>query len=239
MSQRVRYLHIGLGSCFLFCSLFFVLSGCGTPPRKKTPVIETKAPVIVEPEVRYEGSLWQSRGPMSDLFMNPKARHVGDIVTVNIIESSSATNKANTDTGRTSSLSGELNGFFGLEQRYPSTHGFINPFSQVSGSMNNSFKGDGTTSRSGDLSAYITARVVEVLPNGNLKILGSREITVNHERQYIHLSGTIRPRDISPDNIVLSTYISDARIEYGGNGAIDDHQRPGWLARIINVIWPF
>ena len=238
MSQKYRCLQICSWFCCLICPLFLVLYGCGAPPKKRTPITKT-TPVITEPQTRYEGSLWQRNGPMCDLFINPKARRVGDIVTVNIIESSSATNKANTDTGRKSSLSGGLDSFFGLEQQYPSSHGFINPFAQVKGSLENSFKGDGTTSRSGDLSAYITAKVVEVLPNGNLRILGSREITVNHEKQYIHLTGTIRPRDISPNNIVLSTYISEARIEYGGDGAIDDHQRPGWLARMINVVWPF
>lgn len=77
------------------------------------------------------------------------------------------------------------------------------------------------------------------MPNGNLKIKGTREVTVNNEKQLITLSGIIRSRDISPDNIVLSTYISDAMIAYSGDGIVNERQRPGWLARILDVVWPF
>jgi flagellar L-ring protein precursor FlgH len=69
--------------------------------------------------------------------------------------------------------------------------------------------------------------------------MGSREVTVNNERQFITLSGIIRTRDISQGNVILSTYISDARIAYSGAGIIDDRQRPGWMTKILNKIWPF
>jgi flagellar L-ring protein precursor FlgH len=69
--------------------------------------------------------------------------------------------------------------------------------------------------------------------------MGSREVTINAETQLITLSGIIRPRDISSDNVILSTYISDARISYSGTGVIDERQRPGWLANILNKYWPF
>ena len=87
--------------------------------------------------------------------------------------------------------------------------------------------------------ASITATVTEILPNGNLRIVGSRHLMVNNERQFITLSGIIRARDISPDNVVRSTSISDAKIAYSGVGIIDERQRPGWLANLINWIWPF
>jgi flagellar L-ring protein precursor FlgH len=77
------------------------------------------------------------------------------------------------------------------------------------------------------------------MPNGNLKIIGNREVLVNHENQLIILSGVIRPRDISEDNIVDSKFISDAKIAYSGSGVIDDRQRPGWLANLLNNLWPF
>ena len=155
------------------------------------------------------------------------------------MESSKATNKATTNTGRNSSISAGIDSFFGLEQNFPSSGGFFSPFGKVKADFGSSFKGDGATSRSGDLTAYITARVTEVLPNGNLYIMGSREVTVNNERQFITLSGLIRTRDISQGNVILSTYISDARIAYSGSGIIDDRQRPGWMTKILNTIWPF
>jgi flagellar L-ring protein precursor FlgH len=105
--------------------------------------------------------------------------------------------------------------------------------------MKSKFAGDGATTRSGTLSAFITCRVVDVRPNGNLKIVGTREVMVNNENQLIILSGIIRPRDISDENVIMSTFISDAKIAYSGSGIVDDRQRPGWLANLLNNVWPF
>jgi flagellar L-ring protein precursor FlgH len=106
-------------------------------------------------------------------------------------------------------------------------------------SMANKFDGTGSTGREETMTAAITARVLEVLPNGYLYIQGRRQIRVNNEVQHMVLSGIIRPVDISTDNTILSSFISDARIEYTGSGPVSDKQRPGWGTRIIDVIWPF
>jgi len=189
--------------------------------------------------IKKNGSLWQDNGPLSELFIDTKARRVGDIVTIKIVESSSATNKASTKTGRKSSIEGGVESFFNMEKRYPGTHPFFNPFAKVKSGLESDFDGSGTTQRSGDLTAFITTKVIEVLPNGNLKIEGTREVKVNNEKQLIILSGIIRPRDISPGNIILSTFVADAKIEYSGSGVIHDRQRPGWMTRIIDIVWPF
>ncbi len=187
-----------------------------------------------------DGSLWQEKGPLSDLFSDLKAKRVGDVLTINVVESSSASNEADTNTARNSSLSLQLTNMLGLENndRFPAGSGF-DPFGSIAGSTKNTFKGSGSTNRSGKLIATITARVTEVLPNGNLRIIGKREITVNREKQYIALTGIVRPRDISTDNVVLSSYIADARIAYTGAGVVNDRQRPGWLARLLDSAWPF
>jgi flagellar L-ring protein precursor FlgH len=190
------------------------------------------------PQPTAEGSLWQENGTMGELFVNPKARRVGDIVTIKIVESSKASNNASTSSGRDSSISIGIDKFLGLENNFSSTQG-LNPFSKISGGASNKFSGQGGTSRSGDLSAYITTRVIGVLPSGNLAISGSREIIVNNETQLIVVTGVIRPRDISSENVVLSTFISDARIAYSGSGIVNDQQRKGWLANIMDVISPF
>jgi flagellar L-ring protein precursor FlgH len=202
----------------------------------KTDLEEKRAAAYQPPE---SGSLWSDQSDFGNLFTNPKARRVGDIVTVRIVESSSATNKASTQTGRSSSVSASVDGFFGLENKYSANSPFFNPFSRVAGGLESDFDGSGTTKRSGDLTAIITARVMDILPNGNLIIMGSREVMVNREKQEITLSGIVRPRDVSAENVVLSTYISDAKIAYSGSGIINDRQRPGWLARAIDVVWPF
>ncbi len=232
-------------------------TGCssGTKTLTKTggapeaaPVYRTPVPDVVPASLPDEenGSLWQDDGVFSDMFELPKARRVGDIVTIKIVESSSATNKANTLTERDSSLSARIDAFLGLEKKYldPNSPNYsagrnFNPFGEIKGGMTSKFDGTGTTSRSGDLTAYITARVTEVLSNGNLMIEGSREIEVNNEKQFITLTGVIRPRDVAADNVILSTYISGARITYSGAGVIDERQRPGWFANIMNKVWPF
>jgi flagellar L-ring protein precursor FlgH len=136
-------------------------------------------------------------GALISLFADQKARTVGDIVTIKIDESSDATNKASTATDRSSSLSASMDAFFNAEKRFPSDQPFFNPFSKVAGGMESEFEGTGTTKRSGDLNAYITALVTRVLPNGNLVVTGSREVLINNENQIIQLTGVVRPRDIS------------------------------------------
>ncbi len=195
---------------------------------------------VQAPSVRQEGSLWDENGSMNLLFVNPKASRIGDIVTVKIVESSKATNKATTNTKRASSVSAQVEKFLGLETKYPTAnHPHWNPFGEIKGGLTSDFKGEGDTTRSGNLTAQITARVTEVLPSGNLRIRGYREVLINNEAQLITLTGIIRPRDISPDNVVLSSAIADARITYNGVGIVADRQRPGWLARFFDVIWPF
>ncbi len=222
------------------------ISGPDDDGRRRASSQLPTVPVAVQSAADDNGSLWNDSGPFSDLFVLPKARRIGDIVTVKIVETSSATNQANTVTERDSSLTASIDAFLGLEQKYlnPAHPGYdagrdFNPFGAIRGGMVSEFDGSGATSRSGDLTAFMTARVTKVMPGGNLRIEGSREVVVNNETQLIALSGVIRVRDIAPDNVVLSTFISDARISYSGEGDIDDRQRPGWMANFLNKIWPF
>jgi flagellar L-ring protein precursor FlgH len=236
--------------------LFSIYFGCAGSQRSMQPMVEKRLfqeNDRIEPDKppppNHDGSLYKSRSIFNDLFIDTKARKVGDIVTVQIEESSEATNKADTKTGRASNLEAGIDTLFNLEDWYinkfldnvpddwPKPNPFGNP--SVKGSMSSDFDGTGTTSRSGDLSAFITCQVREVLANGNLKIVGSREVLVNHETQLIILTGVIRPRDISDENVILSTFISDAKIAYSGTGVINDRQRPGWLANLLNNVWPF
>jgi len=201
-------------------------------------VVAASHPLTTDAITKVPDSLWNTNSAFASLFISQKAHQVGDIVTIRIVESSSASNRANTDTERNSEIGIKTPEFFGLEDEVPSSWP-INPFGNLSAGFGSEFEGEGTTNRSGDLTAYITAKIIEILPNGNLRILGVREVAVNNERQFIHLSGIIRSRDISTDNIILSTYIADAKIEYSGKGVIDDRQKPGWLANLFNKLWPF
>lgn len=229
--------------------------GCSGNRQNIQPAIQQMPPqqmIVQQPAAAPEdngGSLWQARSSFNGLFIDTKARNVGDIVTVKIDESAKASNKANTETERSSGLEAGIDKLFGFEDwwqdeilpevgsKWPKIDPFGNP--SVKGSLKSDFKGDGETSRSGNLEAFITCRVVDVMANGNLKIVGTREVMVNHENQLIILSGTIRPRDISDRNVILSTFVADAKIAYSGSGVVDDRQRPGWLANLLNNVWPF
>src|SRR4030065_1973669 len=158
-----------------------------------------------------DGSLWSENRPQSFLFSDSKAGRVGDVVTVRIVESSKGNKKASTKTAKDSSLSTSISAFFGMSS---------DKLSQASVGAETSEKHDGagSTSRSSELTAVITAGVIDVMPNGNLVIDGRREGVVNNETQLLSVTGTVRPEDIGPNNTVLSSYIADAKITYTGKG---------------------
>jgi flagellar L-ring protein precursor FlgH len=103
----------------------------------------------------------------------------------------------------------------------------------------NSFDGEGATTRNSTLNAYISVQVIQVLPNGNLVIQGSRQVQVNNENQIINIQGVIRPVDIDATNTILSTAVAEAKIELNGQGVVSDKQNVGWLTRILDWAWPF
>jgi len=230
-----------LNGILVFMGVAF-LSGCASTVQRSAP--ETHAQDIHGPEypslsarVPSEGSLWTDTG--SDmLFVDMRAREVGDLVTVRISESPTGSLSAKTETSRDSSIEAGIPNLMGIAERYGANHS-LDEKSLFKANFKPSFTGEGTNERNGSLDAYITARVVQVFPNRNLRILGKQEIKVNNETQYIALSGIVRPQDINTNNEVQSCYIADARIDYSGRGVIADKQKPGWLMRIIDTAWPF
>ena len=216
-----------------------LLTGCGPSlPKMTGPQLpsDTAPPIVVETP-QSPGSLWTtSRG---SLFGDIKAGQVGDILTVAIYEKASASREATTNTGRSSSNSMGIDNFFGLETELAKLHRSLDPTKLVGTNYDNDFNGSGSTTRKEDLVATLTTRVVEVYPNGNLRIEGGKTVTVNNEDQIIVLTGIVRPSDISPQNIVNSKHVLDAKIAYTGKGVISDKQRPGWMVRILDNVWPF
>jgi flagellar L-ring protein precursor FlgH len=224
--------------------LALAASGCaGVRPAGDGPVVAeppTPRTVAVHPEAPGP-QLWQASNNLL-LFPDLRAREVGDVLTVNIVETAKASKQATTKTGRDSSVDAGVDAFLGYENwakdRLNQAYGF-KPEQMVKGSLSSSFEGSGTTVRDEQMTASMSVRVVQVLPSGNLVIRGSRHVRVNHEDQVIVLSGIVRPEDVSPDNTILSSYIADARIEYYGKGVVSEKQRPGWMARVLDVVWPF
>jgi flagellar L-ring protein precursor FlgH len=146
----------------------------------------------------------------------------------------SASGSADSALDKNSSASASVTSLFGVESRFP---GWLDPTSLASLGANTTFQGGGATARSGSLTAVITARVADVLPNGDLALEGIREIDINGDRQIIVLTGVARPSDIGPGNVISSTAIGQMRIRYFGKGLIKDNLQPGWLVRVLNKIF--
>jgi len=220
-----------------------VLSGCVTMPFQKeqlqahTTDMQGYEFETLGAPVPSEGALWAD-GSSRGLFSDMRAMQIGDLVTIRISEKPKGALSAKTQTSRDSSIDAGIPNLLGIMETYGKNHG-LDPENMFNANLGNSFKGDGSNSRDGELDAYVTARVIQVLSNGNLRILGRQEIKVNTETQHITVSGIIRPEDITTNNEVQSTYIADARIEYGGQGSIADKQEPGWLMRALDKVWPF
>jgi len=225
-------------------SLFWIISllllaGCAGPASNvDLSTVEPIAPVVQPPlPPQTAGSLWtESRG---GLFQDMKGRTVGDIITVVIVENASASKEATTETDRTSSMSAGIPRLLGLEGAIGRIAGSDDPASLVSASTTNEFEGTGKTERKETLAATLTTQVIEVLPNGNLRIEGNKTVTVNSETQIVKLTGIVRQADVSPRNIVDSKNVLNARIAYVGKGVISDKQQQGWLVRGLDKIWPF
>lgn len=226
MKQRI----VGVAALLL-------LAGCVGHDIGRTEVDLSPPPAIVAETPATPGSLWTTG--QGSFYQDVKARNVGDIVTVAIFERASASKEASTSTGRSSSMSADLSRLFGLEKNIATINGAIDPTALVGVGYENEFKGSGSTVRKEDLVATLSARVLEVYPNGTMRIEGSKTVAVNREKQVITLSGIVRQTDISPRNVIDSKFILDARIDYTGKGVISDKQGQGWLARILDHVWPF
>jgi flagellar L-ring protein precursor FlgH len=181
------------------------------------------------------GSLYSDSAPNLFLFRDFKARNVGDIVTIRIIENATASNSANTGTQREGSVNVSAPTFFGLENSGANLN--FNSILSAASSLN--FAGEGSTSRSGQLQAFVSARVTQVFPNGDLGIEGLKEVTVNRERQILRIRGIVRPRDVSAGNVVLSTGIANMEVVFDGKGIVSDANKPGFLYRLMQWIAPF
>ena len=183
-----------------------------------------------------EGSIFSARS--MDLYADRRAHRVGDLLTVEIVETSNAAKSVNTETKRTSSISGDIGYLFRfanwmkLKDNTPGAK-------TVEATLANNFKGEADTDQKSTVTATISARIIDITLDGNFIIQGYRQIRINNDTQHIVLSGLIRPDDISSSNSIKSSFIADARIEMTGEGILADKQQPGWLARGVDMIWPF
>ncbi len=241
-NKGLYFIILFLGS--VFCALS--VTACATPASNLPP----PPPKYIDrtEEIKAHSTLNSLWSEGANLFEDRKARRLNDLVTININESFSGSGKAGTGTSRESTMDFALSNFlgmntdfnlqnaFGLKDMYKGSNIF-DP--SVKSSSKSAFKGKGDTNREGALVATVTAKVVEVMPNGNLVLEARKELTINSEKQIIVLVGIARPDDITSDNTIASSKIADSRIYYVGDGVIQEKQSPGWMVRTLDYVWPF
>ncbi len=215
---------------------------------RPVPTAKTPAPT--------EGAIWpgaQQSG--SFLFYDQKANQIGDLLTVVISENLTALGEAKTDLTKDSTVESKVTSDVGfqnvvatLAEKVLSLLGVEDEGGEAAAGTEltvlesdygTSFSGEGTTERKSNFSGVIACRVLDVLPGDVYHIRGRRSIVVNHEDQWITLEGLVRREDITINNKIMSTDIAELRLTYDGIGVIDDKQRPGILARVLDWIYPF
>lgn len=226
-------------------AMFFVaaaLTACAPNKQAPTPMPMLTQPVPPPPVTQNNpGSLFDA-GQTSLLFEDDRARRVGDVVLVRIVETSSGSHTADTTANRDSSYQAGVTNFFDRSKvgiagiNFPGT---VGSSPMVGANTTSKLSASGETSRESDLTAAVSARVLRVLPDGLLQVEGARQMRINDETQILVVRGLVRSRDIGPDNSIASSQLANAEIEYYGQGVLADKQKPGWMARILDNIWPF
>ncbi len=212
-----------------------ILSACAAQPRPlpvpDDPYYAPAPPEATLPAAVPNGSLFN--GEKNNLYSDIKARDLGDIITVRLQESTSASKSAKTGTSRGTNVNLPTPTVLGRDLSF---RGY-----SLSANLegNTEFKGDASADQSNRLSGDISVTVIRVLPNGSLIVRGEKWLTLNNGQEYVRLTGMIRPQDVASDNTVLSNRVANARIEYSGTGSLADTQRQGWLTRFFNgPLWP-
>ena len=230
--------QISMPGRLLVATLLLTLNGCALVPRK--PLVEgstTAQPLPASPAM-VNGSIFQGVMPMNygyqPLFEDRRPRNIGDTLTITLQENVSASKSSTASAGRDGSstlgltaLPSALTGLLGGSK------------TNVDASGKNDFAGKGGATANNTFTGTITVTVNQVLPNGNLKVVGEKQIEINQGTEFIRFSGVVNPRTISGSNSVVSTQVADARIEYVGNGYINEAQTMGWLQRFFLNLSPF
>ena len=221
------------GALFVLAALLFLLSGCASfaaPPERLPPAIPP------QPELSYtsNGSIWAGAQSIS-LFEDAKARRVGDLITILLVEKTNASKQSSVNSSKESSTDIGNPTLFGRPLTIGGTP--VGAFGLESGQ---NFSGSGDAVQSNKLEGSITVAVSQVLANGNLVVSGEKNLELTNGAERVSITGIVRPADVSPTNTISSDRVADARITYGGSGHLANSGKAGWLTRFFNSGWmPF
>lgn len=236
---RVKFFLGAAALSLSACSAVDRIENIGSPPPLQ-PVGNPAGTQIVaaiprpQPITHVDNSLWQ-QGSQS-FFHDPRAMHVGDVITVNVSVADTAKMQNTTSRARTNSENANMTNFFGLEKVMPPV---MDPSSLIKMGSDNSNVGTGSIQRQESINMTLAALVAQVLPNGNLVIDGHQQVRVNNELRDMRLSGIVRREDITQDNTVNLSQIAEARVAYGGAGTMSDVQQPRLGSQLIDILMPF
>lgn len=196
--------------------------------------------MLSEGDPGMTGSLYREDRYNTDLYRDFRPYQPMDLITIVVTERALGRQFAITEVKGKSEVLAGIKNFFGLENR-PEEQWTYPPdmSSLISANTKNDFKGQGDTNRLSELTARLSAIVVEVLPSGLLRIEGEKILAVNNEEQVMVVSGLVRQRDITSNNEVNSSQIAQMRIDYYGKGTVGEAQYGGWFARAMRILWPF
>lgn len=199
-------------------------------------VREAQGRATVEGAATTSGSTWASYSAYTDLTRDLRASRVDDVVTVIVAESASAVTSGGTQTARKSSANSGITAFPGIKGAAATAA--LGSLTKLSGDTE--LNGTGSTTRSTTLKTNLTARVINLLPNGFLVIEGSKNVQINAEWQTVTVRGVVRPADLTADNTVPSQRIAQMEVKLDGKGVINDAiRRPNFLYRLLLGILPF
>jgi len=216
----------------VFCGILLV-SACSMLKPEKSIV---QGPMTARPQPQTatadnKGSIFNSYS--RSLFEDRRARYVGDTLIINLVENNSASKSSNASAARSSSIAATAPTITGLPGK-----NVLNKIG-VSASGDNTFSGNGAAAANNVFTGTVTVTVIEVYPNGNLLVSGEKQVAINQGDEFIRFSGVVNPVFVTTQNTIQSTQVADARVEFKGNGYIDEAQKMGWLQRFFLNVLPF
>ena len=217
-------------------AVLLVLTGCAN-----TPSTSIHQPITARPAeqkavaIPNDGAIFRAGQSEHLLFEDRLARNVGDTLTINIVESTSASEKSSSNAQH----SGAITANAGSIPNISHSGMLLGPFTNVSGSASGTLANKGDTAGNNTFSGTITVTVTEVLPNGNLQVGGEKQVAIGQSNEYIRFSGVVKPSTITGTNTVQSTQVADAHIEYKGATNIDQSAVLSMMARVFLSVLPF
>ncbi|HBA67540.1 MAG TPA: flagellar basal body L-ring protein FlgH [Methylococcaceae bacterium] len=217
----------------IFLLLPLIVVAC-TPLPTRDPAFAPVEPADLRAPAQNSGSIYQANYDMR-LFEDHTAKRVGDVLTIRLVERTQAKKLSDMEARKNTSLSVKAPLILGMEAAQLLGHDV-----ETEVQTKHLFTGEGEANQSNSLTGDLSVTVVEVLPNGNLRVRGEKRVALNQGSEYVRLSGIVRPVDIDVANSVLSSRVADATIMYTGDGAVADASKMGWLARFFMSPWfPF